>query len=205
MVYKTILLSLISFALYGQIMLNPNRANTLNPSAGGGGGVYTLVSSAGDSTGSSNPDPFDNTGWVYIGDNITPSVTRYLDKAGFHCVDFDIGLPTDTMVCEVWGMDGSGTLTTLIATSNIYTVIDTGWNDMIFPSQVTLIQDSALAIVFRKEPLGVLSNGGSIHMTYADTDWSTGEGAGAMVWANNGTRTEDYTSNSWTIRWYIYE
>ena len=43
MVYKTILLSLITFALYGQIMLNPNRANTLNPPAVGGGGALTIV------------------------------------------------------------------------------------------------------------------------------------------------------------------
>ena len=38
MVYKTILLSLITFALYGQIMLSPNRAEIIDPPVAGGGG-----------------------------------------------------------------------------------------------------------------------------------------------------------------------
>ena len=36
MVYKTILLSLITFALYGQIMLSPNRAEIIDPPVAGG-------------------------------------------------------------------------------------------------------------------------------------------------------------------------
>ena len=73
MVYKTILLSLIAFALYGQIMLNPNRANTLNPPAGGGGGggiptiVYTDSVSNGVPWGTAtNIDTIQFTHWGSI-------------------------------------------------------------------------------------------------------------------------------------------
>ena len=62
MVYKTILLSLITFALYGQIMLSPNRAEIIDPpAAGGGGSIDDAVPTVASTTAE---DPWLDDTWV---------------------------------------------------------------------------------------------------------------------------------------------
>ncbi len=87
MVYKTILLILFSITVNAQIMLNPNRAEVIDPPAGGGGNLYIT----------------DNLELLFDDDDYTSGT--WTDQINSYVIT-DAGSPTKTAGGIVFTQDG---------------------------------------------------------------------------------------------------
>jgi len=164
--------------------------------------VGALNNDSGDSGGAQDPSTFADANYVYIGNYIQPTVDRTIGGTGIYFGTIDGTISGLTFYSEVWTLDGSDNLDTLIATSQPKTGLGTGWNTFVFNSEITLEASVEYAIVFRRSDTSYDAVNHP-RVPYDDINWTTGEGAWSYAWTASGTYFNNWT-NEWPVRLYDF-
>ncbi len=146
-----------------------------------------------------DPAVFANSNYVYVGNNIQPTVNRTIGGTGVY-LDIVGDVSSMTFYSEIWTIS-SGNLGTLVATSQPKKdLVADSWNTFGFDHEVILSSGTNYAIVFRRSDYGYDASN-HLRMPYDNINWTTGELASSYAFLANGTQYDNWP-NEWAVRLY---